>query len=150
MEPKIIDREAFFVVGLEVRATAETLQQDIALVYEKVAQLDLENQIQHRVHPNLTLAFIHNWSDTEPFTYFLGAEVAKVEAIPTHCQSLHVAKATYAVFELGGRAPHLTEPWDEIGEWFNKTKNRWVLPMNFREYNETTQGGQIYMPIALG
>ena len=67
MEPKIIERENFLVVGLEIQTTAKTLQADIDQVWDKALRLDLDNAIQQRVDKNLSLAFIRNWSDIEPF-----------------------------------------------------------------------------------
>ena len=31
-----------------------------------------------------------------------------------------------------------------------KAQGEWVIPMNFREYNDATQGGRIFVPISVG
>jgi len=150
MEPKIVRREGFVVVGLEIQTTAETLSADIAGTFAQAMQLDLDHRIHGRVDMNLSLAFIRNWSDTNPFSYFLGAEVTQVENIPPFCISQNVGAATYAVFDLVGSGPNLAEPWPEIYAWFESSNEEWVLPMNFREYNDTTQGGRLFVPISVG
>lgn len=150
MEPEIINKKSFNVVGLEIQTTASTLLADTTGLFDKAGRLDLDNQIQNRVNRNLSLAFIRNWSDTEPFSYFLGAEVTEVEQVPADCVSQNVATATYAVFDLNGSGSNISEPWPEIYAWLESSKEKWVMPMNFREYDESTEGGRIYVPIAVG
>ena len=100
-----------------------------------------------RTDKNLTLAFIHNWSATQPFSYFLGADVKDAIQVPPNCVTKIVPKSKYAVFELIGTGQNLVEPWSEIADWFNTSIDQLVVPMNFREYNETTQGGKLFIPI---
>ena len=149
MEPTIVRKENFIVVGLETQATAKTLSADIAQIFEKAMQLDLDNQICDRVDMNLSLAFIRNWSDTEPFSFFLGAEVTRVKDMPPECKSQSVDAATYAVFDLIGKGSNLVEPWPEINAWLESSGEEWVIPMNFREYDDATQGGRIFVPISV-
>jgi len=148
MEPKIIRKEGFITVGLEISTTANTLQKDVSKLWEKAARLDLDNTIRKRTDKNLSLAFIRNWSEIESFTYFLGAEVDCVENIPPDCITQTIPTATYAVFDLVGKGANLIEPWPEIAGWLQSSQYEWVVPMNFREYDESTQGGKIYIPIA--
>lgn len=150
MEPTIVKKENFLVVGLEIQTTAKTLSADIAQIFAKAVQLDLDNKIQGRVDTNLSLAFIRNWSDTEPFSFFLGAEVTHLNDLPPECTSQKVDAAAYAVFNLIGKGSNLAEPWPEINAWLESSGEEWVIPMNFREYNDATQGGRIFVPIAVG
>lgn len=149
MEPTIVKKNHFVVIGLEIPTTAKTLQTDIAKLWNKAAKLDLDNAIQERADTNLSLASIRNWSDTEPFTYFLGAEVEQALNVPEDCVIQTIPAATYAVFEMLGQAPNLIEPWSEIAVWLESSGNEWVIPMNFRVYDESTQGGKIYVPISV-
>ncbi len=66
------------------------------------------------------------------------------------CVSQSVAAATYAVFDLVGEGASISEPWPEILDWFESSKEEWVIPMNFRAYDDSTQSGKIYIPIAVG
>jgi predicted transcriptional regulator YdeE len=150
MEPKIIKKKDFLVVGLEIQTTAKTLQSDIDQVWDKALSLDLDSEIQDRVDKNLSLAFIRNWSEVEPFSYFLGAEVEQIESVPPDCVSQKIAEATYAVFNLVGQGSNVIEPWPEITAWFESSVHEWVIPMNFREYDDATQGGRIFVPISIG
>ena len=140
MEPKIISKKSFNVVGLEMQTTTKTLQSDAAQIWDKASSLDLDNEVQRRVDQNLSLAIIRNWSETKPVSYFLGAEVEQIENVPPECVSQIVDDATYAVFDLIGKGANITEPWPEIMEWLVSENYEWILPMNFREYNDATQG----------
>lgn len=149
MEPKIIRKGAFTVVGIDAMVSAKTLQSDIAKIWGAAAELDLDNVIQHRVDMNLSLAFIRNWSDIDPLSYFLGAEVTDLENLPQGCISQSIADSTYAVFDMLGSGSGLTEPWPEIYNWFESSEHEWVVPMNFREYDDATQGGRLFIPISI-
>lgn len=149
MNPTIIKKNSFTVVGLEIQTNAKTLAADTARTFDRAGRLDLDNQIHNRVDSNLSLAFIRNWSDTEPFSYFLGAEVSQVENALPECVVQNVGAATYAVFDLIGTGSNVIEPWPEIFEWFESSKEEWVIPMNFREYDDATHGGKLYIPIAV-
>lgn len=150
MKPTIIKKNSFTVIGLAIQTNAKTLAADTASAFDRAGRLDLDNQIRNRVNSHLSLAFIRNWSDTGPFSYFLGAEVSKVENVPAGCVVQNIGAATYAVFDLVGSGSNVIEPWPEIFEWFELSKEEWVIPMNFREYDDATQGGKLYIPIAVG
>ena len=148
MEPKIIRKKSFHVVGLEMITTARKLEEDSTKIWNEAG--DLEHLIHHRVNKDLTLVFIHNWSEVEPFTYLLCAEVKRTENVPSGCIERIIDDATYAVFDLIGTGSNITEPWPEIFSWFESSEHDWVIPMNFREYDETTHGARIYIPISIG
>lgn len=147
MEVKIVELPPLKVVGVEIMAAGADAQTEMDAVWEEAGRLELSERITNRVEPDVTLAFISNWSETEPFTFLLAVEVSEPGELSQRCVFREFQSAAYAVFEMPGLMPNVTEPWPDIEAWFKRRGRLWTRPMNFRRFDERTGRGELFMPI---
>lgn len=95
MEPKIVRKEAFTVVGISTRAHLEN---------NPIPQLWMElgpraGEIQHFVQPGAAYGLTTSFEpETGEFDYVAGFGVERVEDLPQGMDSWDVPEATYAAF----------------------------------------------------
>ena len=95
MEPKIVSKEAFHVVGIEIRAHVQ--KHDIPQLWATLGSrvCEIPNLVQPGVAYGLTTSFD---PETEEFDYVAGFGVEEVGDVPEGMGSWTVPAATYAAF----------------------------------------------------
>ncbi len=94
MEPKIVTKPAFTVVGLLYHGKNEN--NEIPRLWEQLNPRF--NEIRAKVSPAVAYGVCGNTDDKGAFDYMAGFEVTQVEAMPAGMTSWEVPEQTYAVF----------------------------------------------------
>lgn len=103
MEPKIIEKEAFKVVGYKFETTLKNNahSRDIPAFWDKCGTGDSEKNLyasQSTVKHGEYGLCVNTNSDSEEFSYVLGVEVTDFNNVKEDMYTLLVPNATYAVF----------------------------------------------------
>ena len=114
MEPKIVNREAFTVVGIKYRGTNE--QNEIPQVWQ--ALMPRVPEIKNITKPDVAYGISGNLDQASgEFDYVAGYEVSAVEDIPEGMVRWEIPAGAYAVFST-------TLP--AIGETFTHAYKTWL------------------------
>jgi len=155
MEPRIVRRPAFHVIGMAGRFTPATITR-IPVLWERFApRID---HVPHR-HGRHTLGVC---VDAEPgtvddagFTYVAGVEVRRLADVPEGMVALTVPSNTYAVFTHSGHIARFPDTVKRVwGQWLPASRYRHVPAPDFEWYDErwdpvTGEGDiDIYVPVA--
>ena len=120
MEPKIVKRSAFTVVGVKYRGRNEN--NEIKQMWQDFGPRMLE--IQHKVDAYTALGVCANIDhETGEFDYVAGFEVEDAAVIPAGMVSIEIPEATYAVFAT-------TLP--AIGQTFDNAHQEWIPQSRYR------------------
>ena len=150
MEPKIVTREAFTVLGLQERFTSET--EDFEGIWNRF--MSYHNQISALSTDGVYygVSFVHDGVQAgEAVDYVAGMAVEEVDEIPEGLVLREVPSARCAVFECAMKTIHQT--YEHIFEsWFPASEYEadHLLP-NFEHYPPATARPDspvlIYIPI---
>lgn len=149
MEPQIITKPAFTVVGTLLRATPMT--PEIATLWSRFAtRMDT---IPHLAEPGVSYGVMDHYdAETGQFEYMAGCAVEQVNALPEGMNRWDVPANTYAVFET--TLPSLGQTWDAIhNRWLPSSGYRQAAAPYFERYSETFSPDDpastlsIYIPI---
>jgi AraC family transcriptional regulator len=95
MEPKIVTKPAFTVVGMKYRGKNE--KSEIPQLWEQFGPRICE--IKHLADPHVAYGVMHNYDEESgEFDYVAGFEVSSVAEVPEGMVSWEVPEQTYAVF----------------------------------------------------
>ncbi|MCA1065872.1 AraC family transcriptional regulator [Rossellomorea sp. AcN35-11] len=155
MDYKIVDKEAFHVIGKGKRVSTANGQntKDIPLFWDEVNSTDLDKKMCDAAGNDemvgICMEFDH---PNEEFTYFIGAE-EKSENEHT-LEGKDIPAATWAVFESIGPMPHAIQAvWKRIfSEWFPSTGYEHAGGPEFELYppgnpNDENYRCEIWIPI---
>jgi AraC family transcriptional regulator len=114
MEPKIVRRPAFTVVGMNYRGKNE--QNEIPQLWQALSPRshEIENLVQ--AHVGYGIMYDYDESSGE-FDYLAAMEVSSVTNVPKGMMSLEVPEQTYAV---------LTCTLPTIGQAFDRIYHKWL------------------------
>ena len=132
MEPKIVSRPAFTVVGMKYRGKNEN--NEVPQLWGKFWPRN--NEIQHKVNPQMTYGVLGNKDDnTGEFDYVAGFEVDSMADIPEGMVSWEVPEQTYAVFTC--TLPTLMETFQYIFKtWLLRSAYEFADGPEFELYDE--------------
>jgi AraC family transcriptional regulator len=132
MDPKIVSREAFQVVGMKYRGKNENreipqLWQDYGARWKEIEDI---------VNPEVAYGVMDNYDEsTGEFDYVAAMEVARVEAVPEGMASWDIPKQTYAVFPC--TLASIRESYDAaLKEWLPKSEYKHTGGPEFELYDE--------------
>ncbi|MGC9358020.1 MAG: GyrI-like domain-containing protein [Anaerolineae bacterium] len=150
MEPKIVQKEAFTVVGPKLRCkVGET--GDIPQLWGQL--MGRMGEIEHLIQDGNSYGVMVNFDEeTEAYDYLAGFGVSEVENVPEGMVSLEIPAQTYAVFTC--TMPTIGETYNAIyGEWLPQsgyehapTPEFELYPMSFDPENPESEF-QIYIPV---
>jgi AraC family transcriptional regulator len=158
MEPRIVTRPAFHVIGMAGRFTPATNTQ-IPVLWERFAP---------RMHSIPRRRGTHTLGiciDAEPatveeagFTYVAAIEVESIDEVPSEMIALTIPASAYAVFTHTGHVSRIADTVRQIwGLWLPASSARHVRAPDFEYYDDerwspVTGEGEvdIYVPIAAG
>ena len=158
MKPRIITKEEFYVVGVELRTSNENNQN-----LEKIPEFWCKNleagllkrftELTNAVNPNTQLGICADFDD-EKFTYIIGTEVTNLDNIPKGMKGRTIPAAKYAVFTAKGQPPKaVQDTWKYIYQaWFLESEYERADGPDFEYYGEKYDDLEkaecdIYIPI---
>jgi AraC family transcriptional regulator len=113
MEPKIVERPAFTLVGMIYHGKLNG--EEIALLWNTFGPR--MGELRHSVNPQVSYGVMSNYDATsEEFDYLAACEVAGPADLPAAMTCFEVPAATYAVFpctmsEIGPRYGYIMDTW---------------------------------------
>jgi len=149
MEPQIVTKPAFTVVGMLLRTTPMT--PEIPALWSRFApRMD---SIAHPAEPGVSYGVMDHYDvETSQFDYMAGCAVEQVNALPEDMNRWDVPANTYAIFET--TIPSLGQTMDTIyNSWLPASGYRHATGPYFERYGETftpddpTSTLLIYIPI---
>lgn len=153
MEPKIVDKEKFMVVGMKYYGSNNN--NEIPELWNRFNSRMPE--IKDVLNKNVAMGvceFVENLTDESKFTYFACQEVCSLEDIPIGMDGLTVGKNKYAVFTHKGSVDRLGDTYAYIyGSWLPRSGYEPSKSHDFEYYDErfnpTDENSEldIYIPI---
>jgi AraC family transcriptional regulator len=155
MEPRIVRRSAFQVIGMAGRFTPATNSRIPELWARFVSRIPDVPQRRGAHTLGLCLDAAPDAADEVGFTYVAGVEVERLERVPDGMMALTVPANTYAVFTHSGHIARLPDTVRQVwGHWLPASSYRHVPAPDFEWYDERwdPRSGEgdvdIYVPIA--
>ncbi|MCB0021651.1 MAG: GyrI-like domain-containing protein [Caldilinea sp.] len=133
MEPQLVTKPAFTVVGMLLRATP--MSPEIPQLWGRFApRMD---EIPNLAEPHVSYGVMGNYDTaTSQFDYLAGCSVTTVGAMPEGMSRWDVPAQIYAVFET--TIPAMGQTMDAIyTHWLPTSGYRQVNSMYFERYGET-------------
>ena len=125
MEPKIIKKESFMVIGPRIRSTPENGQNFIQIpkFWEKCMTQKYWEKIPNRIDNEKCYGICTDMNPDGSFTYMIANEVSSFENIPKGMTGKVIPAAKYAVFTAMGKIPDKIQEVTRYiyGEWLNKS-----------------------------
>jgi AraC family transcriptional regulator len=149
MEPKIINRPAFTVIGMKYRGKNEN--QEIPQLWRQFGPRAME--IKNIAHPGISYGVMDYYDEsTGEFDYIASLEVESVEEIPEGMDRWDVPEQTYACFTC--TLPTLIETFKSAyNEWLPQSEYEHAPSPEFELYDEdfdpnvASSPMYIYIPI---
>ena len=150
MEPKIVKKRGFMVVGAKKRLkTGETAE--IPQLWGELMQR--MHEINHLVNDGNSYGVMANYDEaTEAFDYIAAFEVSEVADVPEGLVSLEIPPHTYAIFP--STMAKIGETYDTIyQEWLPQSEYEHAYTPEFELYpptfdpEEAASEFQIYIPV---
>ncbi len=107
MEPQIIDKDAFAVIGIELRTTTKDGRNfaEIPRFWQQVMEQGQIDRIPDRQSPDAILGICMDFDADGSFSYIIGAEVTATERTPDDMVMRTIPAGRYAVFTAHGKMP---------------------------------------------
>ncbi|MCH9632656.1 MAG: hypothetical protein S4CHLAM6_09940 [Chlamydiae bacterium] len=124
MEPEIVSKGDFKVIGITKRISNDNAQQEIPEMWK---QFILNNYLEKipSLKSNSIMALYTDYEGdhTKPFNYTIGCEVNSLDDVPADMNGVTVPGNKYALYQVKGGLPDsLIETWKEI--WTSETIER--------------------------
>ena len=155
MEPKIISRDEFNVVGMEIITTLKENQQQQTIPQLWGRFIPRCKEIKDGNNPHVAYGLCFGTEPDKEFSYVAGVEVSSLDDVPEGMVSRTIPASKYAVFTHKGPFKNLGETYTYIyGTWIPKSGHQLYQPFDFEYYDErsTYPDGpntevDIYIPI---
>ena len=148
MDPQIIKRSAFHVVGLKYRGRNEN--QEIPQLWREYGAR--WEDIQHVLNPEIAYGVMDNYDPgCGEFDYVAAMEVERIEDVPEGMVGWEVPAQTYAIFPC--TLPKIREAYDDAQRWLSESPYEHTGGIEFELYDENfnpqdpTSEFYYYMPI---
>ena len=157
MEPRIIDKEAFDIIGIELRTTTREGRNfvEIPRFWQEVMTQDSISRIPDSKNPGEILGICMDYTEDGGFSYIIGAEITTTENLPADMVARTIPAATYAVFTARGSMPDAIQQTTRsiYGEWLPNSDYRRTDGADIELYDERFEDKNnpemdIYVPIA--
>lgn len=123
MEPRIVEKPAFTLVGFEIRTTLAEQKESADELLQRLRSPGVVDSIQHKASAEAHVILSKDWGKDGSFLLFIGVVVTSASGVPPGASVLSVPTAKYAVFTAVGELPAASEEaWKAIQEW-GKTPN---------------------------
>jgi AraC family transcriptional regulator len=154
MEPKIVHREAFTVVGMKCRSKPG--EDPIPRLWDEFNPrcADIPNALLERGCYGIEFYEGDDDPSGEYFSYLASIEVSGVEELPGGMRSMRIPEADYAVFEHRGPLNTLMQTFQSIfRDWMPGSGYRMPGNLDFEyydhrfKYNEPDSVMEIWIPV---
>lgn len=159
MEPQIISKESFPVIGMQIHTTSQDGKnfQDIPKFWKQISEENLIARIPHKKHPGIYMRICMDFEPDGGFSTLIASEVTHTEDVPEGMVCRTIPPATYAVFTAQGTMPDAIQETTRYiyREWLPESGHQHAGSPDIELYNErSTVGGEdaevdIYIPIGL-
>jgi AraC family transcriptional regulator len=159
MEPKIINKKSFPVIGMQIQTTSQDGKnfQEIPQFWKQITEDNLFERIPPQKHPGSYLGICMDFEPDGGFSYLIASEVTHTEDIPEGMVCKTIPPATYAVFTAHGKMPEAIQETTKYiyQEWLPASGYQHAGTPDFELYDErSTVGGEdalvdIHIPIGL-
>ena len=154
MEPKIITKDAFMVIGM--RYYGDNQKGEIKQLWDEF--LPREESIKNRIHPAIGYGVCYPVEDPDSataFEYLAAVEVSNLDEIPERMMGRTIPAQKYAVFSHRGSVDTITETYQAIYTlWQPKSGCELIKAPDFEYYDERfnpvnpeTSELDIYIPV---
>jgi predicted transcriptional regulator YdeE len=136
MNQKIINKESFKIIGIEIHTSNEKTMIDIPKMWGKFVTENIKDRIPNKIN-NDVLAVYTNYegNHTKPYSYILGCEVSSLDIIPEGMISKTILSAQYEIFTAKGKMPdEIIKTWQHI--WNPDIENRRAYVFDFEVYGD--------------
>ena len=134
MNHKIITKDAFQVIGIEIRTSNQKAMLDLPKLWDKFFAENIKNQIPNKVNSNYLAVYTnYEGNHTKPYTCILCCEVNTLDTIPAGMVGKTIPFAKYEVFTVVGKMPDkIFEAWNDI--WNSDIEKRRAYIADFEQY----------------
>ncbi len=156
MERKIVSRESFPIIGIELKTTTRDGKNlvEIPQFWEKVMQQGQIDKIPNKKYPGTVLGICIDFQTDGVFSYITGTEVTSTEYIPDGMVCKTIPAARYVVFTARGSLPGSIQDTVKYiyQEWLPNSEYQRANSADFELYDDRCHGGEnaevdIYIPI---
>ena len=107
MEPKIISKKAFPIIGIELKTTSREGKNfiEIPQFWTQVIQKKQIDKIPNKKQPGAVLGICMDFRADGDFSYIIGSEVTNTDRVPDDMVTKMIPNAEYAVFTAIGKMP---------------------------------------------
>ncbi len=156
LEPKILKKEAFTVVGMECVTTMEENNSKGVIKNLWCDFMKRYKEIKNIKNPEISYGLCSMVDDKGKFSYVAGYEVDKTDEIPEGFVFKNVPECDYAVFthegsldSLGETYSYIYEKWFKISGYSYKegTYDFELYDADFKGVNDSNTKMYIYVPI---
>jgi predicted transcriptional regulator YdeE len=141
LEAKVVQREAFKVVGVQLPDAGE----DPGLIlYAWVALCPKAQLIRNQVQPHLLYGIWYRESDTDKHCYLVGVEVSELEDVPEGLVAFTVPAGKFVTVTHKGNVGKIAATYDAIMEWMKETGAEHSDAATFEVYDTRQQIGGDY------
>lgn len=129
MEPKIIEKDEFKVLGIEVKTSFENknFPELIHNLWDNYFNNKIGEKTPNKTNSNATLGMTTDYDGNGGFSYFICKEVTNLDDIPQEMVSKVIPSSKYAVFTAKGEDKK--ELGQKLGQIWNHFFQTW-LPMS--------------------
>jgi AraC family transcriptional regulator len=155
MEPKIVTRKQFNIIGFEMKTKArEDLNHpEISAFWEKIMKEELLEKIPNKVDQNQYGICADMNSADNTFVYIIGHEVSSMDNVPGGMIARTIPEAEYALFTVKGVFPKSIQDAFKFiyKEWFPKSGYKHTGAPEFEYYDhrccQEIPEMDIYIPV---
>jgi predicted transcriptional regulator YdeE len=134
MNQKIIIKETFQIIGIEIRTSNEKTMIDIPKWWEKFYAENVKDKIPNKINGDVLAVYTnYEGNHTKPYSYILGCEVNSLDTIPEGMVGKIILSAQYEIFTAKGKMPDkIIETWQRI--WNPEIEKRRAYVTDFEVY----------------
>lgn len=156
MEPQIIEKESFNIIGFELRTSVKDGRnfREIPAFWGDVMKAGGQDRIPNRIDPGELLGICMDMEKDGSFSYLIAARVAGVDDVPEGMVAKTVPAARYAMFTARGPMPASIQKMVTYihREWFPKSGYQYGEGAEFELYDGRCEKGDdaevdIYVPV---
>jgi predicted transcriptional regulator YdeE len=131
---KIITKDVFQIIGIEIRTSNQTAIIDLSKLWGKFFAENIKDRIPNKVNSDFLAVYTnYEGNHTKPYTCILCCEVNSLETIPAGMIGKTIPFAKYEVLSVAGKMPDkIVETWNNI--WNSDIEKRRAYIADFEQY----------------
>ena len=134
MNQKIVNKETFKIIGIEIRTSNEKIMIDLPKLWGKFFAENIKDRIPNKVNSDVLAVYTsYEGNHTKPYTYILCYEVTSLDVIPEGMVGKTILAMQYEIFTAKGKMPDkIVEMWQHI--WNPDIEKRRAYVADFEVY----------------